>query len=116
MRMGYSVKLYPQAYRDLVAVYQRAYEKIPATEEALRELECLEEGILGLGNGFHRFLGEREENFPTGRPYVAEAGGFQVVFQVFSHERQVRVMSVRCYSGDSLGDSQRVKGQKEEKL
>lgn len=95
--MGYLVKLYPRAYRDLDRIYRRAYENSGEAGEAPPWLECLEEGILGLGERPFpsRPRKGEEESILGGRYQELQAGKFRVIFKVSAQEGQVEVVTVR---------------------
>ena len=93
--MGFSVKLYPRAYRDLDGIYQRAYENTGDAGEMLPWLECLEEGILGLRDSPFWPRTGKAERLLGGRYQELQAGRFGIVFQVSAREGQVKVVTVR---------------------
>lgn len=80
--MGFSVKLYPRAYRDLDGIYQRAYENSGNAGEMLSWLEGLEEGILGLGESPFWPQKGKVERLLGGRYQELQARRFGIAYQV----------------------------------
>lgn len=93
--MGYLVKLYPKAYRDLDGIYQRAYDSTAGAGEATPWLECLEEGILGLGDVPSPSWKGKKEGILGGRYWESRVGLFRIIFKVSALERQVKIVTVQ---------------------
>lgn len=99
MRSNYAVGLHPEAYRDLDGIYRRAYRTPGDLGEMSRWLECLEEGILGLGNLPVPWAWEADSSYPDCGCGELEAGPFLVFYKIRRERRQVEIVAVRYGGG-----------------
>ena len=91
----YKVELYPRALRDLDEIYQYIFEKLQAPENAMGQLERLENGILGLEHMPYR-CAERKTGAYANRGYrELLVDNYIVIYKVQEETEEVHVVTVQ---------------------
>ncbi len=93
----YEVKLYPRALRDLDNIYRYIFENLQAPENAMGQLERLENGILGLEYMPYRCV-ERKTGMYANRGYhELLIDNYIVIYKVLEETKEVHVVTVQYY-------------------
>ncbi len=96
----YTLKMFPQAYRDLDKIYEQAAMNTNYDDQALALVNKIESAILSLEEYPYRGA-ERKHGFYAGKGYrQLFVSSYIIIYEILEKKKNVAVVTIKYYGSE----------------